>query len=444
MILNNKKTFSTFLTYSTLRFKNFFDFLAVKISWFNFRFVRKRSCMKKKVLLTAIVLGALFLWSCDNPENTPTSADVPGKIVNPPPPNVPEDSSDPGEPESPDEPDNPDVPDIPGAANEGGNSGEGEGSGTTVAAPARPGKPLVEAAGGKLTVSWTPAARAETYDLYYRDAAESNSDTPLAEPQLTGLAGSTVETALDPAKVWYVWVRAVNAGGASSASLRGMGGLGPVFSTLTALAAWLVSLPPNTPFSPYAVRLENIHMGASGNAMSGAPSLDGLRPLYDSFGGRYLSLDLDACTGATIGWGTWHAPNPEGRPDRDKLINVVPPAGSTKLGQYNFQDCVNLKTVRFPPNLKAINARAFQGCVSLEAVDLPATLESIGTEAFSGCVALKTIVCRAAEPPTLENSSAFSGLPEYLVIKVPAAGVNAYKTKWSAYAAKITTMDGEE
>jgi hypothetical protein len=420
--------------------------------------------MKKKVLLMVIALGVLLLWSCDNPENTPTTADPPGKIVDPPSTEGPEDSGDPDGPESPDDPDIPNVPDLPGEdgnsdspnipdvpggsgnTGSGGNSGEGEdsgggeGSGTTIAAPVRPRKPLVEVVGGKLAVSWNPADRAETYDLYYRDAAESNSDIPPAEPQLTGIAGSTVETALDPEKVWYVWVRAVNAGGASSASLRGMGGLGPVFSNLTALVAWLTGLPPNTPLSPYAVRVANMHMGSAGRPMPGAAYDDGFRPLYDSFGGRYLSLDLDACTGATIGWGEYHGIRLEGRPDLDKLIKVVPPAGATKLGKYNFQDCINLKIVRFPPNLKAINEKAFRGCASLEVVDLPASLTLIETEAFSGCVALKTVVCRAEMPPTLE-SSVFLGLPEHLVIKVPAAGVDAYKTEWSAYAARITALE---
>jgi hypothetical protein len=372
--------------------------------------------------------------------------DDPREGVDPGVPAVPNLSGDGGTPEGGGTPGAPDIPQNDGNSGGGSNpdaGGNPDEPDPPVAAPVRPRKPQVKVSGGKLAVSWAPAARADTYDLYYRDAAESNSNVPPAAPQLTGIAGERVETALDPVKVWYVWVRAVNTGGASLVSLRGMGGLGPIFSTLADFALWLVSLPQNTPLSPYTVRLD-MHMGSSGNPMPGAAFYDGFRPLYDSFGGRYLSLDLDACTGATIGWGEYYIPNPEGRPNRDKLIHAVPPAGATKLGQYNFQDCVNLKTVRFPPNLRAINRNVFEGCVSLEAVDLPATLESIGIEAFSGCSALKTIVCRAATPPSLGGTDVFSGLPETLVIKVPAASVSAYKTQWSAYAAKITALkEGE-
>jgi hypothetical protein len=298
-------------------------------------------------------------------------------------------------------------------------------------------------------------SRAATYDLYCRDAA-SGSARP-ATPQRVGIVGETVETDLDPEKSWYVWLQAINSGGKSQFSAKALGGLGrspdAIFATLENLAAWLAGWPQNTPLSPYVVAMQGMDMGGYNAKMPGSDSGDGMMPVYNSFKGRYVSLDLDACTGATIGWGSIPPPDPAARPDKDKLVHLVLPStsssvmtpGEIMIGRYNFQYCVNLKTVSFPPNLWAISANAFVGCVSLEALDLPASLESISSEAFSGCSSLKTIVCRAATPPSL-SASAFTGLPEDLVIKVPATSVDAYKehTRWGVYAAKITALDEGE
>jgi hypothetical protein len=309
---------------------------------------------------------------------------------------------------------------------------------------------VVEVSGGKLRISWTAVSRAVTYDLYYRDAGDGNARP--ANPQITGIAGESIEPGLDIAKAWYVWVQAVNPGGKSPVSLSGLGGLGrppgALFASFIDLGGWLANLAQNTPLSPYVVAVTGVNLGGYENAMPGSVSSDGLRSVYESFQGRYVSLDLDACTGATIGWGGSPTQSSADRPHKDKLVHVTLPSTSTSrmtpgkimLGRVTFQDCVNLRTVRLPTNLCYISSGVFQGCVSLEAVDLPASLELIGGSAFAGCSALKTIVCRAAAPPQL-SSNAFTGLPNDLVIKVPAGSVAAYKEQWSAYAAKITALE---
>jgi hypothetical protein len=298
-----------------------------------------------------------------------------------------------------------------------------------VKAPPRPRTPQVEVSGGKLLASWDPAARAETYDLYYRDATEGDSQP--GTPQITGIVGETTELGLDLGKAWYVWIRAVNDGGESPVSARALGGLGSapdaVFSSLAGLKSWLSRLPQNTALSAYVVKLKDMNLGGYQNPLPGSPAGDGIKPLYESFGGRYLSLDLDACTGATIGWGSYHVQNSETRPDKDKLVSVILPATSTSTQT---------------PGKLSVGRRNFEDCVNLREVELPENLVSIGEKGFSGCANLKTIVCRAVTPPSVA-SDAFSGLPGDLVIKVPAVAEATYRAhpRWGVYT--ITALEEE-
>ncbi len=63
-----------------------------------------------------------------------------------------------------------------------------------------------------------------------------------------------------------------------------------------------------------------------------------------------------------------------------------------EIGEFAFQNCVNLKKVVANEALGVISAGAFKGCVSLEAIDLSeTTTATIGYEAFSDCVALKDV-----------------------------------------------------
>jgi hypothetical protein len=52
------------------------------------------------------------------------------------------------------------------------------------------------------------------------------------------------------------------------------------------------------------------------------------------------------------------------------------------------------------------------------------------------------MIILAATPPSLANTSAFSGINMICKIKVPAASVDAYKaaTNWATYAAYIEAI----
>ncbi|MDR2535444.1 MAG: leucine-rich repeat domain-containing protein [Treponema sp.] len=216
-------------------------------------------------------------------------------------------------------------------------------------------------------------------------------------------------------------------------------------ASLEELAALLAELPQNTAEDPWRIRLKDLNLGNLGGAE------DGLEPLFRTFQGRYVSLDLDACTGATIGWGSSAAQSTANRPDKDKLISLILPAGAERVGYRNFENAGSLKSVGFPQFLRTIGNAAFAGCASLVRVDLPETLQHIEDRGFAGCVNLQTLIVRAQNPPGLgrgpyspplpvgADPGVFSGVPENFTIIVPLGQEDAYKTAsgWSFYASCI-------
>lgn len=113
-----------------------------------------------------------------------------------------------------------------------------------------------------------------------------------------------------------------------------------------------------------------------------------------------------------------------------------------------FKNCSNLKQVLLPESLYNIYGSAFAYCTSLESITLPAGIEDIGlnfsSEAtFYGCSSLATVYCKAIEPPSLGNSSVFTGTPPGMKIYVPRESIDKYKTAqyWAALAAKLVEYD---
>jgi hypothetical protein len=207
------------------------------------------------------------------------------------------------------------------------------------------------------------------------------------------------------------------------------------FSSLAAFAAWLAEAAPNTLDKPYPLDLEGI------NIESEKTYIDDLAGLYTAFQGRYLALDMDACTGASI---PFASPQSQNRPDRDKLVYLTLPRTITGIGGYSFTDCVNLKSVVFPDSLQWIRQESFSGCASLESVEFPASLLWLSAS-FLDCASLKTIICRAPDPPELQFGDEFRGAPLQAVY-VPAGSVSAYKTApvWSKFAAIISAIAPED
>ncbi|MDR2608542.1 MAG: leucine-rich repeat domain-containing protein, partial [Treponema sp.] len=155
-------------------------------------------------------------------------------------------------------------------------------------------------------------------------------------------------------------------------------------------------------------------------------------------GGKYVALDLSACTmsGTTFDPGT--ANTGESRivslilPDAARSIKAgdygnlvfkhftvlasLTGATVTDIGDCAFWDCDFLTTVSLPA-ATAINYRAFYNCDALTTITLPAAL-SIDYSVFADCVALTSISLPVA---TTIRSFAFADCVALTTVSLPAA-----------------------
>lgn len=106
------------------------------------------------------------------------------------------------------------------------------------------------------------------------------------------------------------------------------------------------------------------------------------------------------------------------------MITVAGRIGNNDFGvANNYSNCTLLDLSRVT-GVTEIPSYAFD-YTNLETVYLPFTIEKIGTRAFADCTKLSSITVYAMTPPTLE-SSVFQGVPEGLVVYVPAAALHQY------------------
>ena len=90
----------------------------------------------------------------------------------------------------------------------------------------------------------------------------------------------------------------------------------------------------------------------------------------------------------------------------------------------NYKNCSLLDLSRVT-GVTEVPSYAFD-YTNLETVYLPATIEKIGARAFAECTKLSSLTIYAMTPPTLE-SQVFQGVPEGLVVYVPAAAIAQYQ-----------------
>lgn len=123
------------------------------------------------------------------------------------------------------------------------------------------------------------------------------------------------------------------------------------------------------------------------------------------------------------------------------LSSVSIGTGVTEIQSDAFTYCESLESIDIPNNVTAIGTYAFQSCIALASVTIGTGISSIGANAFDSCSSLMSLTCKATTPPTIQSTT-FSGVPATCAIYVPAASVNAYKSKqyWSSRAAYIQAI----
>lgn len=113
----------------------------------------------------------------------------------------------------------------------------------------------------------------------------------------------------------------------------------------------------------------------------------------------------------------------------------------TSAGNFVFSFCFGFSSVELPASLTVIPLGMFLGG-SINNVTIPSTVTEIGAQAFMNHQSL-TVIMEPTVPPTMVPDTSSQSYNTFynndLVIKVPAASLNAYLTApgWSEYASDI-------
>ncbi len=76
----------------------------------------------------------------------------------------------------------------------------------------------------------------------------------------------------------------------------------------------------------------------------------------------------------------------------DGLAYVEIPDSVTEIGDYAFRECPNLESAKIGNNVSLIGDCAFYWCTMLKSVEIGAGVTTIGTDAFSFCSELEEII----------------------------------------------------
>ncbi len=90
------------------------------------------------------------------------------------------------------------------------------------------------------------------------------------------------------------------------------------------------------------------------------------------------------------------------------ILDKIEDLPVTEIGDEAFVFCTNLKSVKFPKNIKRIGNSAFASCGSLELNEIPNTVTEIGYYAFYFCHSLKSVII--PDSVTSIGAAAFYGL----------------------------------
>ena len=141
------------------------------------------------------------------------------------------------------------------------------------------------------------------------------------------------------------------------------------------------------------------------------------------------------------------------------LASIEIPNSVTNIGSGAFSYCSGLTSVEIPNSVTAIEGWTFSGCSGLRNIEIPNSVESIGEDAFYNCSGLTSVTIGnsvtsikdyafyynvdavfefTAEIPATIGGAVFE---DNAVFVVPSATVEAYKTAWSGFSARIVGRD---
>ena len=78
--------------------------------------------------------------------------------------------------------------------------------------------------------------------------------------------------------------------------------------------------------------------------------------------------------------------------DNELVTNIVVPMSVTRINDYAFINCSQLKNIDISGSVEVVGSYAFENCVGLTSIIIPNSVTSIGNYAFNKCSNLKTII----------------------------------------------------
>ena len=129
---------------------------------------------------------------------------------------------------------------------------------------------------------------------------------------------------------------------------------------------------------------------------------------------------------------------------KDGVLTINGQAGMNAFPSDYYLDTTIKTLVINGDDVTTIPAGVFNGLMGLTTATIPATVTNIGSGAFAECTALTSLTFLGETPPKI-SSNALEETNDALVIYVPAASVDAYKTAvGTAYADRVQAIGGSE
>ncbi len=114
------------------------------------------------------------------------------------------------------------------------------------------------------------------------------------------------------------------------------------------------------------------------------------------------------------------------------LTSVTLPDDVTSIEESVFDNCQNLRSIAIPDEVTSIGNNAFWGCSSLTSITIGNSVTSIAENTFNNCSSLRSIHFTSTTPKVTYTS--WGSNP---VLFVPDSAIDAYKTAWPDYTARI-------
>ena len=109
----------------------------------------------------------------------------------------------------------------------------------------------------------------------------------------------------------------------------------------------------------------------------------------------------------------------------DKVESYVLGSNITKIGDYAFYKCFQLREITLPSGLTYIGVNAFDYCNYLSSIDIPSSVTFLGAGAFNNCSGLTSVTVGWATPLAIGETD-FSNRKN-ATLNVPQGSVSAYK-----------------